>query len=96
VHVEDILERVAVVRQQVRTVCVLCALVQVVVLLHQPLQLRLHVGHLVGGELVLVQGHLLNEGRVCLRVYMCMCVCVYLCVHVCVCVRVSMCVCEYT
>ena len=57
-HVVHVLERVRVVREYVRAVGVSRALVQVVVLLHQLLQLALHVGDFLVRELVLVQRHL--------------------------------------
>eukprot|EP00955_Chlamydomonas_euryale_P076103 362548-Chlamydomonas_euryale.AAC.4 len=47
----------AVVCEDVRAVRIACALVQVVVLLHEPLQLALHVGNLASGEFKLVQRH---------------------------------------
>lgn len=56
--IEDGLELVGVVGEQVGAVCVARAGVQVEVLLHQLLQLALHVGQLALGELVLVQRHL--------------------------------------
>ena len=55
VHVKDVLVRVTGIRVQVAAVSIACTLVQVKVLLDQAFQLRLHVGNLVGGELVLVQ-----------------------------------------
>ena len=58
VYVEDFLQCVAVVGQQVGTEGILGALVEVVVLLHQALKLRLHIGHLVRRELILIQGNL--------------------------------------
>lgn len=58
VHVEDLLELVAVVGKDVGSVCILGTLVQVIVLLNKALQLALHVGNLAGRELILVQGDL--------------------------------------
>lgn len=57
-HVEDLLELVAVVGKDVGSVRILGALMQVVVLLHKALQLTLHVGNLASRELVLIEGYL--------------------------------------
>ena len=55
--VEDGLELMGVVGKHVGAVRILGTLVEVVVLLNQLLQLRLHIGHFVGWHLVFVQGY---------------------------------------
>lgn len=55
VHIEDVLELVRIVGKDVASVCILGALVQVVVLLHELLQLALHVGDLALGEVKLIE-----------------------------------------
>mmetsp|Transcript_24334 Transcript_24334/g.55494 ORF Transcript_24334/g.55494 Transcript_24334/m.55494 type:complete len:394 (+) Transcript_24334:148-1329(+) len=58
VHVEDVPMRMARVGQKVAPIRVAGGLVQVIILVHQPLELALHVGHLAGRKLVLVEAHL--------------------------------------
>ncbi len=58
VHVEDVLVGVRRLRHDVRAVAVLCALVTVVVLPNELLELRLYIEDLVLGEVVLDDRHL--------------------------------------
>ena len=55
VDIEDVLQLMGVVCEDVAPVGILCALVQVVILLHQLLQLALHICNFALGEVVLVQ-----------------------------------------
>ena len=55
VNIKDVFVRVTRIRQQVAAISIPRRLVQVVVLLYKALQLRLHVGHLVSREFVLVE-----------------------------------------
>ena len=56
-NIEDGLELMGVVGEHVGTIGVLGALIQVVVLLDELLQLGLNIGHLVCWNLVLIQGY---------------------------------------
>mmetsp|Transcript_16939 Transcript_16939/g.48947 ORF Transcript_16939/g.48947 Transcript_16939/m.48947 type:complete len:423 (+) Transcript_16939:355-1623(+) len=56
VHVENISQRMTRVRQQIRSIRVPRGAIQVIILLDETHQLTLDVGHLFGGEFVLVEG----------------------------------------
>lgn len=61
-YVVHVFELVAVVREDVGAIGLSCTLVEVVVFLHEALQLGLHICDLVCGEFILVQGDLCVGG----------------------------------